>query len=70
MTGGKLAADDFVFSKGKKDSAENKDPVETEGGQEMSDEALQALWLRRIETKPADFLKVKFAMQSQQEEQP
>ncbi|HIE98204.1 MAG: hypothetical protein ABGZ53_25045 [Fuerstiella sp.] len=32
-------------------------------GQPLSDSAMQALWLRRVQTKPADFLKAKFAYQ-------
>lgn len=31
--------------------------------QPISDAAMQAMWLRRVQTKPADFLKAKFAYQ-------
>ncbi len=31
----------------------------------MSDEAVRALWLKRVQTRPADFLRVKFAYQLQ-----
>jgi Ca-activated chloride channel family protein len=31
----------------------------------MSDEAVGALWLRRVETRPADFLRARFAYQRQ-----
>lgn len=34
----------------------------------MSTEAMQSLWLRRVTTKPADFLKAKFAFQYQAEQ--
>jgi len=64
MTGGKLEADDFVFTAGKKNGEGEKEV--TDGGNPLSDEALQALWLRRIQTKPADFLRAKFAYQAQQ----
>lgn len=64
MTGGKLEADDFVFTAGKKTGEGEKEV--TDGGNPLSDEALQALWLRRIQTKPADFLRAKFAYQAQQ----
>lgn len=47
----KLGADDITFEKGQKG-----------GGQDTQVEA-QALWLRRVQTKPADFLKAKFAHQ-------
>ncbi len=32
----------------------------------LSNEALQATWLRRVQTTPADFLRVKFAYQAEQ----
>ena len=34
----------------------------------LSDEELRALWLRRVQTKPADFLRAKFAFQAQSQE--
>jgi len=64
MTGGKLEADDFVFTAGKKTGEGEKEV--TDGGNPLSDEALQAMWLRRIQTRPADFLRAKFAYQAQQ----
>ncbi|HXT81142.1 MAG TPA: tetratricopeptide repeat protein [Acetobacteraceae bacterium] len=36
----------------------------------MSDEAIRALWLRRVQTKPADFLRARFAYQLQQAAKP
>ena len=66
MTGGMLAADEIVFTSGKNDSAGQEETVE--GGDPISDMELQALWLRRIQTKPADFLKAKFAYQVSQED--
>jgi len=36
-------------------------------GNQLSDRALQAMWLRRIQTKPADFLRAKFAYQLSRE---
>lgn len=38
-------------------------PTELAGG-EMSDEALRATWLRRVQTTPGDFLRAKFAYQA------
>ena len=57
----KIGADEIVF-----DRKNNQDGQETEvdGGQPLSDAEMQALWLRRVQTKPADFLKAKFAYQS------
>ncbi len=61
MTGGKLGADEIVFEKGTS-SPEAENEVVT-GGEEMSDADMRAIWLRNVQTKPADFLKVKFAYQ-------
>lgn len=65
MTGGKLAADEIVFTSGNKDGGGQE---ESAGGEQISDQTLQALWLRRIQTKPADFLKAKFAYQLARED--
>lgn len=66
MTGGMLAADEIVFTSGKNDTAGQEETVE--GGDPISNMELQARWLRRIQTKPADFLKAKFAYQVNQED--
>jgi Ca-activated chloride channel family protein len=63
MTGGMMEADDFVFDSGS-DRAEAQE-TQMDGGEPISDEALQEMWLRRVQTKPADFLKAKFAAQVQ-----
>ncbi len=56
----KLGADEIVFDK--KESSGGQD-TELESGENLSDSAMQALWLRRVQTKPAAFLKAKFAYQ-------
>jgi Ca-activated chloride channel family protein len=61
MTGGMLGADDIVFTTG--DSPPSSGEEQTEGGQPMSDAEINALWLRQVQTKPADFLAAKFAYQ-------
>jgi Ca-activated chloride channel family protein len=60
MTGGKMEADDFDF-----DAENGQGQPETTTGerQTLSDEQVQALWLRRVQTKPADFLRARFAYQ-------
>ncbi|MHC5110528.1 MAG: tetratricopeptide repeat protein [Planctomycetota bacterium] len=63
MTGGKLEADEIVFEPGKAGENSPGDRVETDGGDAMSQEELQSLWLRRVQTRGADFLRVKFAQQ-------
>ena len=55
----KLGVDDFTFDK--------KEPggqdTEVSAGDALSDASMQSLWLRRVQTKPADFLRAKFAYQ-------
>jgi Ca-activated chloride channel family protein len=63
MTGGKLAADEIVFDEAKKGGSSDESET-VQGGDQMSDAELKALWLRRIQTKPADFLRAKFAWQA------
>ena len=62
----KIGADEIVFDKEKK--AEGQD-TETEEPQSLSDSAMQALWLRRVQTSPATFLKAKFAYQLSADQQ-
>ena len=69
-TGGKLGADEIVFDNTATSSSGEEEILVGEGEQ-LSDEATQALWLRRVQTKPADFLRAKFAYQHQhQKSQP
>jgi Ca-activated chloride channel family protein len=42
---------------------------ESAGGDELSDAELQATWLRRVQTAPGDFLRVKFSYQAQAQAQ-
>ena len=60
MTEGMLGADEIVFDNkaGKSDGVE-----EAEGGDAATSQEVQALWLRRVQSRPADFLKAKFAFQ-------
>ena len=61
MTGGMLGADEIVFTEGKSPPSAGEE--QTEGGQEMNDVEQRAVWLRHVQTKPADFLQAKFAYQ-------
>ena len=61
MTGGQLEADEIVFEEGGSDKASK--PIEMTGGEPLSDEQLRLLWLRKVQTRPADFLRAKFAYQ-------
>ena len=56
----KVGADEITFDKSQNAGGQD---TETETTRPLSDAELQALWLRRIQTRPADFLKSKFAYQ-------
>jgi len=62
-SGGQVKADKIVFEKGKNPNPGEK--TEIAGDKPLSDEELRGLWLRRVQTKPADFLRAKFAFQVQ-----
>jgi Ca-activated chloride channel family protein len=57
----KLGADEITFDKGANRGGQE---TEGEGEPQLSDAEMQALWLRRVQTRPADFLKAKFAYQN------
>ncbi|MBB3205841.1 Ca-activated chloride channel family protein [Rhodopirellula rubra] len=63
----RLGADEIRFDKKKDSEGQN---TEVDDSETISDSAMQALWLRRVQTKPADFLKAKFAYQLSDQEQP
>lgn len=56
----KIGADEIVFDSKAKNEGQDTD---ISGGKALSDQEVQALWLRRVQTRPADFLKAKFAYQ-------
>ena len=62
-TGGKLGADEIVFDK-RANKESNNTQEQVAGGEQLSDQEMRAMWLRRIETKPADFLRAKFLYQN------
>lgn len=53
--------DEVVFDKTKKGGEDSQ----VEGDKPMSDQGVRALWLKRVQTQPADFLRAKFAYQLQ-----
>jgi len=61
----KLGADEIVFDK-KQPGGQD---TQLEGQTATDDQSTQALWLRRVQTRPADFLKAKFAYQQRFEEE-
>jgi Ca-activated chloride channel family protein len=61
-TGGMLEADDFVFdATGRVNQSQAEQTIETDTG--LTDTQLRELWLRRVTTRPADFLRARFAAQ-------
>jgi Ca-activated chloride channel family protein len=62
-----IGADEVVYDKNSKQSAGQD--TEAESAQPISDSSMQALWLRNVQTKPADFLKSKFAYQLSADQQ-
>ena len=66
-TGGQLEADEIVFDDSGRVNKGGTD-VESDGG-EMTDEAMRAVWLRRVQGDPADFLRARFAYQLYRDEQ-
>jgi Ca-activated chloride channel family protein len=66
-TGGKLGADDFVFSDRAKNAKQTMTADEAVS-QGLSDEQIEEIWMRRVQTTPAEFLGLKFAYQLQRGE--
>ena len=60
-TGGMLGADELVFDDSGRVNESGSEAVS--GGGEMSEEELRAVWLRRVENDPAEFLRARFAYQ-------
>jgi Ca-activated chloride channel family protein len=56
----RIGADEIVFDSKAKSTGQD---TEITGSDALSNEEVQALWLRRVQTHPADFLKAKFAYQ-------
>lgn len=62
-TGGQLEADEIVFDdRAQNGSSDEKEVIQ--GGDQLSDQEMRAVWLRRVQTQPADFLRAKFSYQS------
>ena len=61
-TGGQLEADEIIFDK--RASKGSSDQTEMDqGNTQVSDQEMRAVWLRRVQTQPADFLRAKFSYQ-------
>lgn len=67
-TGGKLEADDIVFDDtGRVNKSDQEQEVD--GGEALSDEEMRAVWLRRVQSDPADFLRARFSYQLYRDQQ-
>jgi Ca-activated chloride channel family protein len=63
-TGGMLGADEIVFDQqGRQASKSSGEEVIDAADQRLGEEALRAMWLRKVETRPADFLAARFNYQ-------
>lgn len=63
-TGGMLEADEIVFdTTGRTRNAKGEQIIE--GGAVGGEAAMREMWLRRVETRPADFLRARFTSQLQ-----
>jgi Ca-activated chloride channel family protein len=62
-TGGMIGADEVVFNSDGRTAGGGGDEVTDEGGEGLNELQMRELWLRRVETRPADFLRARFARQ-------
>ena len=61
-TGGQLEADEFVFDL-KGDNKSSGEQIIDAADQQLGEDAMRAMWLRKVETRPADFLAARFSYQ-------
>ena len=67
-TGGQLEADEIVFDDtGRVNRSDQEQEVEASGS--MSDQEMRAVWLRRAQNDPAEFLRARFSYQLYRDEQ-
>lgn len=62
-TGGQLEADEFVFDDTGRVNKSSSEQVMEATDQPKGEEAMRAMWLRKVETRPADFLAARFNYQ-------
>ncbi len=67
-TGGQLEADEIVFDDTGRVNKSSSEQVIDAAGQQMGEDAMRAMWLRKVETRPADFLAVRFNYQLAKQE--
>lgn len=62
-TGGQLEADEIVFDQDGRTRNASGEQVLDAADQQMNEDAMRAMWLRKVETRPADFLAARFNYQ-------
>ena len=62
-TGGQLEADEIVFDQTGRVNKSSGEQVIDAAEQQAGEDELRAMWLRKVETRPADFLAVRFNYQ-------
>jgi len=62
-TGGQLEADEYVFDDTGRVNKSSNEQVIDAADQQLSEDAMRAMWLRKVETRPADFLAARFNYQ-------
>lgn len=62
-TGGMLEADEIVFDQGGRVNKSSTEQVIDAADQQLGEDAMRAMWLRKVENRPADFLAARFNYQ-------
>ena len=62
-TGGQLEADEIVFDQTGRVNKSSSTEVIDAAQQQQGEDAMRAMWLRKVETRPADFLAARFNYQ-------
>ena len=62
-TGGMLEADEIVFDESGRVNKSSGEQVIDAADQQLGEDAMRAMWLRKVETRPADFLAARFNYQ-------
>lgn len=62
-TGGMLEADEIVFDQSGRVNKSSNQEVTDGGDQQLGEDEMRAMWLRKVETRPSDFLAARFNYQ-------
>lgn len=62
-TGGMLEADEIVFDQSGRFNQSSNEQVIDAADQQLGEDEMRAMWLRKVETRPADFLAARFNYQ-------